>query len=260
MTTRHTFMPPPPPPPLDPNGGPKGEGKEFSPRRGEEGGGVTVEMLMSLKILIVDDHRIFREGLRALLEKEPDLEVVAEAGDGAGALQKAQESRPDVVVMDIAMPGMNGIEATRRIVDEMEDIRVLALSMESDRRFVVEVLKAGATGYLLKDTAFAELVTAIHTVAAGEPYLPPRITHMLLREFMQRIPDTEGAAYERLTAREREILQLIAEGRNTKEIAFAMKISQKTVENQRHTIMKKLDLYSIAELTKFAVREGLSSL
>jgi DNA-binding NarL/FixJ family response regulator len=215
---------------------------------------------MGLKILIADDHQIFREGLRALLEKEPDMEIVAEAGDGATALRLAREHRPDVIVMDITMPDMNGIDATRQIVGESASVRVLALSMESDRRFVVEALKAGATGYLLKDAAFAELATAIRTVASNEPYLPPKITQLVIREFMQRIPAEESLTFETLTQREREVLQFIADGRNTKEIAFAFNVSLKTVENQRHSIMKKLDLYSIAELTKYAIRQGLSSL
>ncbi len=188
------------------------------------------------------------------------MEVVAEADDGKAVLLKARECQPDVVVMDITMPGMNGIEATRLVTQALEGVRVLALSMHSDRRFVVEVLKAGAIGYLTKDTAFAELATAIRAVAANEPYLPARIAHMLLRDYLQRIPETEASSYETLTIRERDILQLIADGRNVKEIAFALKVSPKTVENQRHTVMKKLDLYSIAELTKFAIREGLTSL
>jgi DNA-binding NarL/FixJ family response regulator len=215
---------------------------------------------MSLRILIADDHTIVREGLRSLLEQESDMEVVAEAGTGTAALHLARQLHPDVVVMDIAMPDMNGIEATRQIVGELSDVRVLALSMESDRRFVVEVLKAGATGYVLKDSAFSELATAIRTVAANEPYLGPRITELIIKEFLQRIPENDALSCENLTPREREILQLISDGKNTKEIAFVFNVSLKTVENQRHSIMKKLDLYSIAELTKYAVREGLTSL
>jgi DNA-binding NarL/FixJ family response regulator len=214
---------------------------------------------MNLKILIADDHVIFREGLRALLEKELDIEVVAEACDGNEALEKAREHQPDVVVMDITMPGMNGIDSTRKITAETDKVRVLALSMESDRRFVVEVLEAGATGYLLKDTAYAEFVTAIRTVASGEPYLPPKITHLLLKEFLQRIPDVELSPYDKLTAREREVLKLLADGMNAKEIAFKLDVSQKTIENQRNSIMNKLNLYSIAELTKFAIREGITT-
>ena len=215
---------------------------------------------MSLRVLLADDHTIVREGLRALLEKEPDLTVVAEAGTGAAALELSRKLRPDVVVMDISMPDMNGIDATRQVTTDMPDVRVLALSMESDRRFIVEVLKAGALGYVLKDAAFAELATAIRAVAAGETFLGQRITALLVKEYLQRIPEEAPTTYDSLTPREREILQMIADGRNTKEVAFAFNVSIKTVENQRHTIMKKLNLYSIAELTKYAIREGLTSL
>jgi len=215
---------------------------------------------MSLRILIADDHTIVREGLRALVEKEADLTVVAEAGSGSAAVRLARQHRPDVVVMDISMPDMNGIDATRQLRAELPGVRILALSMETDRRFVVEVLKAGATGYLLKDCAFAELATAIRAVAGDETYLAPRITELVIKDYLQRIPEHEPVSHEKLTARERDVLQLIAAGKNTKEIAFALAVSVKTVENQRQSIMKKLGLFSIAELTKYAVREGLSSL
>ena len=215
---------------------------------------------MTMKILIVDDHAIVRQGLRALIDKEEDMEVTAEAGTGAEAIRLARECRPDVIVMDISMPDVNGIDATRSITAESPLVRVLALSMESDRRFVVEVLKAGANGYVLKDAAFAELAPATRAVAAGETYLPPRVTSLLIKEYLQRIPDEVPATYENLSLREREILQLIADGSNAKEIAFTFGVSVKTVENQRHSIMKKLDLFSIAELTKYAVRQGLTSL
>ncbi|HBA86446.1 MAG TPA: DNA-binding response regulator [Geobacter sp.] len=213
-----------------------------------------------MKILIADDHAIVRQGLRALIDKEDDMVVIAEAATGAEAVRLAREHRPEVIVMDITMPDVNGIDATRTITAELPDVRVLALSMESDRRFVVEVLKAGANGYVLKDAAFAELATAIRAVAAGETYLPSRVANLLIKEYLQRIPEEVSATYENLSAREREILQLIADGSNAKEIAFAFSVSVKTVENQRHSIMKKLDLYSIAELTKYAVRQGLTSL
>jgi len=215
---------------------------------------------MSLRILIADDHTIVRAGLRALLEKEPDMAIVAEAGTGAEALQLAREYRPDVVVMDITMPDMNGIDATRQISVELSEVKILALSMEADRRFVVEVLKAGANGYLLKDCAFSELAKAIRAVANGQTYLVPRIIELVIKDYLQQIPENGAGSHEQLTLRERELLQLIASGKNTKEIAHLMQVSLKTVENQRQAIMKKLDLYSIAELTKYAVREGLSSL
>jgi DNA-binding NarL/FixJ family response regulator len=215
---------------------------------------------MSIRILLADDHTIVREGLRALLAKEEDMVVVAEAATGSAAVRQACDLAPDVVVMDISMPDMNGIEATRLVTGKLASVRVLALSMETDRRFVVEVLKAGANGYILKDSAFTELAKAIRIVAAGETYLGPKISELIIKDYLQQIPDEAAAPYETLTPREREIVQLIAEGRNTKEIAFTFNVSLKTVENQRHAIMKKLDLYSIAELTKYAVREGLTSL
>jgi len=162
--------------------------------------------------------------------------------------------------MDLTMPVMNGIDATRLITKEHPDIRVLALSMESDRFFVVEALKAGATGYLLKDTAFAELSDAIATVSGGGTYLPQKVSTLLVREFLQCIPEDMSMVYKKLTPREREILQMIADGKSIKEIAYQFDVSYKTVENQRQAIMQKLNLFSIAELTKYAVRHGLSPL
>lgn len=215
---------------------------------------------MKKRILIADDHAMVREGLKSLIEKEPDMVVVAEAGNGSEAVAQALATRPDVVIMDIAMPDMNGIEATRSLLEALPNLPVLALSMEDDRRFIVESMRAGAKGYLLKDVAFAELATAIRCVASGEPYLVPRIAEVLLKEFVQRVPQDVSVGYNCLSPREREILQLIADGKNAKEIAYTFEVSLKTVENQRNALMKKLNLFSIAELTKFAVREGLSSL
>jgi len=215
---------------------------------------------MKLRILLVDDHTILREGLRSLIEKDPLTVVVGEAGNGAEAVRLTGELRPDLVIMDLTMPVMNGIDATREITGRYPETRVLALSMESDRYFVVEVLKAGATGYLLKDTAFAELLEGVHAVARGETFLPRKIATLLVKEFLQCIPEEVSPVYENLTSREREILQLVADGKSTKEIAFQLGISIKTVENQRYAIMQKLQLFSIAELTKYAVRHGLSPL
>ncbi len=215
---------------------------------------------MQTTILLVDDHHIFREGLRALIDKCDAATVIGEAGDGAEAVRLSGELKPDLVIMDLTMPGMNGIDATREIIKKCPDTRVLALSMESDRFFVVEVLKAGAAGYLLKDTVFAELLDAINAVARGETYLPRKISTLLIKDFLQCIPEEMTLVYQNLTPREREVLQLVADGKSIKEIAHLLDISHKTVENQRQSIMHKLKLFSIAELTKYAVRHGLSSL
>jgi len=215
---------------------------------------------MAIKILLADDHPILREGLRGLLEKETDMEVAGEAGSGYEAVQLAGRLHPDVIIMDINMPDMNGIEATRRILEEDPGKAVLALSLESDRRFVVEILDSGARGYLLKDAFFEELAAAIHTVAEGDTYLCPKIAEMIIKDYMKRIPDNNPLTFESLTTRERETIQLIADGRNAKEIAAEFGVSVKTIEVHRHNIMKKLNLYSIAELTKYAIREGLTSL
>jgi DNA-binding NarL/FixJ family response regulator len=215
---------------------------------------------MGIKIMIVDDHAVVREGLRLLLEKEPDLEVVAEAGTGAKAVRLAKEAAPDVTVMDINLPDMSGIEATRRITAENSEAKVLVLSMESERRFVVEALQAGAKGYVLKDSALADLAVGIRAVSRGEPFLCARLSEMIIKDYLMFIPGRIPLDDKVLTAPEREILQHIADGRNTKDIAHILGVSTRTVENQRHNIMKKLGLYSIASLTKYAVREGLTSL
>jgi DNA-binding NarL/FixJ family response regulator len=215
---------------------------------------------MAIRILLADDHMIVREGMRSLLEKENDMEVVAVADNGRMALKLAGELRPDVVVMDIAMPEMNGIEATRRLSGDMPGIRVLILSMHSARRFVVETLAAGARGYLLKDCASEELVRGIRTVAADETYLSPKVADIIVRDYMKRLPESQQPGLAILSSREGEVLQLIAEGLNTKEIAFTLGISAKTVETHRQQIMKKLNLYSVAELTRYAIREGLTPL
>lgn len=215
---------------------------------------------MRTTVLLVDDHSIFREGLRALIDKTDVAEVIGEAADGVEAVRLTGELAPDLVIMDLTMPVMNGIDATKEIIRKYPGTKVLALSMESNRFFVVETLKAGATGYLLKDTAFAELSDAIRTVSAGGTYLPNKVSTLLVREFLQCIPDDLTPVYQNLTPREREILQLVADGKCTKEIAYQLGISHKTVENQRQSIMQKLQLFSIAELTKYAVRHGLSSL
>lgn len=215
---------------------------------------------MKTTILLVDDHPIFRAGLRLLIEKNRKTVVIGEAGDGAEAVRLTAELRPQLVIMDLTMPVMNGIDATREITGKYPDTRVLALSMESNRFFVVEVLKAGATGYLLKDTAFSEVADAINTVVKGETYLPRKVATLLIKDFLQCIPEELTAVYQNLTPREREILKLIADGKSIKEIAFQLGVSNKTIENHRQAIMQKLNLFSVAELTKYAIRHGLSPL
>lgn len=215
---------------------------------------------MNIRVLLVDDHKIMREGLKALLAREQTMEVVAEAANGREAVRKADELLPDVVVMDLTMPEMNGIEAIRQIVAAHPGVRTLALSMVLDRACVVETLKAGATGYLLKDCAFEELVDAIRTVASGAPYLCPQITTLVIRDFTKVAGASSGSSCAQLSKREREVLQLIAKGNSTKEIAFTFGVSIKTVAVQRMNVMKKLNLFSVADLTRYAVREGLASI
>jgi DNA-binding NarL/FixJ family response regulator len=215
---------------------------------------------MTIRVLLADDHKIVREGLKSLLEKDPDIEVVAMADNGRTAVQLAGELKPDIAVLDIAMPEINGIEATRRISQDYPAIKVLTLSMHSARRFITEALSAGAKGYLLKDCAAEELVRAIHTVAGNETYLSPKVAGLIVKDYLKHSPDSAPSAESCLTIREREVLQLIAEGESTKEIAFKIGVSIKTVETHRQQIMKKLNLHSVAELTRYAIREGLTPL
>lgn len=214
---------------------------------------------MAVRILIADDHQILREGLAALLGKQPDFQVVAEAEDGRQAVRLAQELQPDLVVMDIGMPGLNGIEATRQILTGCPQTRIIALSMHSDKRFVTEMLKAGAAGYLLKYCASEELVTAIRTVLTRRIYLSPDIAGIVVEDYVSKAAATEATAFTRLTSREREVLQLLAEGKSTRQIADTLHVSIKTVEVHRKQIMDKLGLQSLADLIKYAIREGLTT-
>jgi DNA-binding NarL/FixJ family response regulator len=215
---------------------------------------------MPTRVLLADDHRIIREGLRSLLQKQSDMEVVEEAQDGITAVRLTEKLHPDIVIMDIGMPDLNGIEAARQIIARVKGVKVIALSMHSDKRFVLEMLKAGASGYLLKDCAFEELINAIRTVSAGQIYLSHRVTGVVVDEYLHNRPTRDGTAYNLLSAREREVLQLLAEGNSTKSIASSLNVSIKTVETHRQQIMEKLNLHSVAELTKYAVKEGLTSL
>lgn len=215
---------------------------------------------MSIRIVLADDHRIVREGLYNLIGSQKGMEVIAEAGDGREAVQVVCELVPDIVIMDVGMPGLNGMEATRQIVSKNGISKVIALSMHSDRRFVVEMLQAGASGYLLKDSAFEELIIAIRSVSEKKMYLSPRISDIVVKDYVRLFPNSGFSVLCVLTPREREVLQLLAEGRSTRQIASALKVSVKTVETFRQQLMDKLDIHTVAELTKYAIREGLTSL
>ena len=215
---------------------------------------------MSIGVLLVDDHAIIREGLRSLLEKQPDMDVLADTDEGRKAVDLVRELSPDVVIMDVTMAGLNGIEATRLITSEFPEVKVIALSIHSQRRFIADMLSAGAAGYILKECLFDELVQAIHAVAVGGRYLSPRIADVVVEDYVKRLSTTVDSPLAALTGREREVLQLVAEGKTTKEIALELHVSTKTIEANRRQIMEKLDVHSVAELTKCAVREGLTPL
>ena len=215
---------------------------------------------MTIKVFIADDHQIVRQGLRTLLEREPDLEVVAEAENGRSTVRLARESHPEVIIMDVAMPDMNGIEATRQIISEMPKVKVIALSMYADRRFVANMLKAGASGYLLKDCASEELVRAIRVVLTHKTFLSPGVADIVVKDYVQAPLGSEVSAFSVLSNREREVLQLMAEGKSTNQIAECLHVSVKTVETHRQQMMQKLKMHSVAELTKYAIREGLTTL
>ena len=215
---------------------------------------------MKTFVMIVDDHQIVRDGLKAILHHEEGIGVIAEADNGRTALRLVEELKPEIVIMDIAMPDMNGIEATRRISSEHPEIKVLILSMHHDKRMVIEVFNAGARGYLLKECASDELLRAIRTLLQGETYLSPKISSIVVKDLVKKQQGENPSEIFSLSSREREVLQLLAEGKNMKEIAFTLDVSIKTVEAFRKRLMDKLKVNSIAELTKIAIREGLTSL
>jgi len=212
---------------------------------------------MSVKILIADDHKIMRDGLRTLLEKEKGLDVIAEAKNGREAVTLAEKLRPDIIIMDISMDELNGIDATRHIIAKGLGCRIIALSMHADKRFVAGMFEAGAMAYLLKDCAYDELIKAIRQVLAGSSYLCSMISGVVIRDYVQRLRKSKPPL---LSLREKGILQLLAEGHNTKQIADKLDVSIKTVETHRQHIMAKLNINNIAELTKYAIREGLTTL
>lgn len=211
---------------------------------------------MNLKILIVDDHKILRDGLINMIEKYPNFEVVGEATDGREALKLSQTLKPDVIIMDVAMEGLNGVEATRQIIQQLPEVKIIGLSMHSNKQFILGMFKAGAYGYLLKDSDSGELINAIKTVAQNKKYISQRISGAIVDELISPTirEDTE------LSQREKEILQLIAEGKSSKEIAEILFLSSKTVDSHRKNIMDKLELFTIPDLTKYAIKTGLTSL
>ena len=218
---------------------------------------------MSIRILIADDHKIMLDGLKALIEAQPDMKIVGQATNGREAVKIAHKEKPDMVIIDVAMPDLNGLEAMRQILSENPLTKVIALSMHSDRRYVTGMLSSGASGYILKHCAFEELAHAIHTVLSNQVYLSPAIAGIVVKELSQprsaRLRPSSASLYS-LTSREREVLQLIAEGHSARDIAQRLHLSVKTIETHRRQVMEKLGIRSVAELTKFAVREGLTSL
>lgn len=214
---------------------------------------------MAIRILLVDDHEIILDGFRSLLEGQADMEVVGQATDGRMALELVRELLPDVVLMDVTMPNLSGIETTRQVVHDYPGTRVLALSMNPSRRIVAQMLAAGASGYLVKTCALEELVWGVRAVASGKTYLSPQVAGGVVNGYINRTGE-EQVPCSLLSGREREVLQLVAEGLSTKEIASKLHLAVKTIEAHRHNIMAKLNIHSIAGLTKHAVREGLTTL
>jgi len=216
--------------------------------------------MADLRLIIGDDHTLFRHGLRRILEDRKDWELVAEADDGRAAVRKAVALKPDVAILDIGMPQLNGIDATRQIVRKVPTVRVLILSMHSDETYVTRALNAGATGYILKDSAGKDLLRAVASVAEGRSFFSPAVSKLMLDDFVRRASKTEVAdRYETLSDREREILQLVAEGRSNKEVAALLEISAATVETHRARVLQKLDVHNTAELVLYAVRRGVIS-
>jgi two-component system, NarL family, response regulator NreC len=216
--------------------------------------------MSNIRVLLADDHVIMRKGLRLLLERQPNITVVGEASDGRQCVELAQAEKPDVVVMDLAMPNLNGIEAARQIVEKNPNIAVAVLSMHSDESYVIRALKAGARAYLLKDSAESDLIGAIKALSDGKSFFSPAISRLLVEDYMRALELKGGEdSYELLTTREREILQLLAEGKSNKEVANMLNLSLYTVETHRTHILQKLNLHTVPELILYAVRKGIIS-
>jgi two-component system, NarL family, response regulator NreC len=217
-------------------------------------------MNQSIRILLADDHTVMRAGLRLLLERQPNLTVVGEAADGRQAVELAERERPDVVIMDIAMPHMNGVEAARQIVNHSPETAVAILSMHSDESYVIRSLKAGARAYLLKDSAETDLLEAVHAIREGKSFFSPAVRRILKEDYVHQLEEMGAEdSYELLTNREREVLQLVAEGKSNKEVANLLNLSLYTVETHRTHILQKLNLHSVPELILYAVRKGIIS-
>jgi len=212
-----------------------------------------------LRILLADDHTVVRQGLRKVLEERPDWKVVAEAGDGREAVRQAEQLKPDIAILDVAMPLLNGVEAARQIVKHVPGVRVLVLSMHSDEAYVTQILQAGASGYLLKDSADVDLLQAVTALSEGKSFFSPAIARLMLDDYVKQRSGEPGIVdrYETLSDREREVFQLIAEGKTNKDIAAILFISPSTVETHRARIMEKLDVHSAAEIVLYAVRRGV---
>ncbi len=215
---------------------------------------------MAIKILLADDHAIVRDGLRRSLQQEEDMEVIGQAKDGLSTIQMSRELSPDIVLMDISMPDINGMDTCREITRDFPHIKVIGLSMHSAKRFVSEMFKAGASGYLPKNCEFTELVTAIRTVMSGKTYLSPSIADVVVDNFVRVSAEEKNSVFFTLTKRERQVLQLMAEGKTTKQIGQSLHISPKTVEAHRLRVMEKLNINNVAQLTKYAIQEGLTTI
>ena len=211
-----------------------------------------------IKILIADDHKLLVDGLRSLLEKQKNIDVVDVASNGLEVVEKAAQQHFDIILMDISMPHLNGIDAARKILREHPDTKIIMLSMHADRRYIMESIRIGASGYILKESAAKEVINAIENVQKGKLFFGRKVQDQVLHEYVELIREGDNSSFSPLSVREREVLQLVAEGKSTKEIASILNISVKTVESHRKQVMDKLDLHSIAELTKYAIREGLT--